>query len=162
MKSHLHTLLIHCRDVHTFVETQVSISGNFVSQTLVVRFQTRRVPICQWNILPSEELHPPLVGVTLRFHLHPTARYPLNLLFGHLRPRFLEGRLSVFIAGPLLALEDEAPLVAVMSCFIVISSSPIRQNFSGGQSHSSDTASLWLDEEGLLLFPCIHTCLFSG
>ena len=34
----LHTLLIYCRD-HTFVETQVSISGHFVSQTLVVRFR---------------------------------------------------------------------------------------------------------------------------
>ena len=31
---------------------------------------------------------------------------------------------SVSMAGPLLALEDEAPLVAVMSCFIVTSSSP--------------------------------------
>ena len=66
--------------------------------------------------------------------------------------RFLGGRLSVSMAGPLLALEDEAPLVAVMSCFIVSSFSPIRQNFSGERSHSSDTARLWLDEEGCSCF----------
>ena len=35
----LHTLLSHCRDVHTFVEAQVFISGNFVFQVLVVRFR---------------------------------------------------------------------------------------------------------------------------
>ena len=51
------------------------------------------------------------------------------------------------MGGPLLALEDEAPLVAVTSCLSVTSSSSIRQNFSGGPSHSSDTARLWLDEE---------------
>ena len=56
------------------------------------------------------------------------------------------------MAGPLLALEDEAPLVAVTSCLIVTSSSPIRQNFSGGRSHSCDTARLWLDEEGCSCF----------
>ena len=58
------------------------------------------------------------------------------------------------MAGPLLALEDEAPLVAVISCFIVTSSSPIRQNFSGGRSHSSDPARLWLDEEGCSCVLC--------
>ena len=33
----LHTLLIYCRDVHTFDKAQVFISGNFVFQMLVVR-----------------------------------------------------------------------------------------------------------------------------
>ena len=41
----LHTLLIHCRDVHTFVEAQVFISGNFVFQMLVVRFRLVVFPI---------------------------------------------------------------------------------------------------------------------
>ena len=43
-------------------------------------------------------------------------------------------------AGPLLALEDEAPLVAVTSFLIVTSSSPIRQDFLVGDPHSTDTA----------------------
>ena len=51
----LRTLLIHCRDVHTFVKTQVSISGNFVSQTLVVRFRLDVFPKMPMNILPSED-----------------------------------------------------------------------------------------------------------
>ena len=77
----------------------------------------------------------PLVGGTLHFHLHPIAGYLLHLLFGFVwtfAARFLDGRLSMSMAGPLPALEDEAPLVSLMFCLIVTSSSPIRQNFSGG------------------------------
>ena len=44
-ESPLHTLLIHCRDVHTFVEAQVSISGSFVSPTLVVCFKLVVFPV---------------------------------------------------------------------------------------------------------------------
>ena len=43
----LHTLLIHCRDVHTFVEAQVFISRNFCLPNAGCAFQTRRVPNCQ-------------------------------------------------------------------------------------------------------------------
>ena len=48
----LHTLLTRCRDVHTFVEAQVSISGNFVFQTLVVVSVCSQLPM---NILSSKD-----------------------------------------------------------------------------------------------------------
>ena len=50
---------------------------------------------------------PPLVGVTLHFHLHPIARYPLNLLFAARLP----GRSTFDVHGVSSALEDGAPLV---------------------------------------------------
>ena len=147
----LHTLLSHSLDVHTIVEAWVFISSNFCLPNAACAFQTRRVPNCQGTFFRQKTL-PPLVGVTLHFHLNPVARYPLTLLFVHLRLVFLDGRLSMSMAGPLLALEDEAPLVAVISCFTVTSSSPIRQKFSGGRPHSSDTACSWPDEEGCSCF----------
>ena len=65
----MHTLLIHGRDVHTFVEAQVSISGNFVFHTLVVRFRLDVFPIANEHSF-IRRLLSPLVGV----------RCPLNLL----------------------------------------------------------------------------------
>ena len=41
----LYTLLLHYRDVHTFVEAQVSISGSFVFQTLIVCFRLAVFPV---------------------------------------------------------------------------------------------------------------------
>ena len=57
---------------------------------------------------------------------------------GLIQDRVLRHQLGFVLAACLLDPRffvqqvDEAPLVAVMSCFIVTSSSPIRQNFSGG------------------------------
>ena len=58
--------------------------ATFVSQTLFVRFRLDVFPIANEHS-SVRRLSPPLVGVTLHFHLHPNARHPLNLLFGHLR-----------------------------------------------------------------------------
>ena len=112
------------------------------------------------NILPSED-SPSACGSDAALSFASNCSLSSKSSVCTSAARFLDGQLSVPMAGPLLALEDEAPLVAVMSCFIVTSFSPIRQNFSGGRSHSSDTARLWLDEEDCSCF-LASTCLFSG
>ena len=76
------TLLIHRRDVHTFVEAQVFISRNFVFQMQVVRFRFDVLPLAIEHFYHQKTL-PPLVVVTLHFHLHPSARFPPNLLSEH-------------------------------------------------------------------------------
>ena len=103
------------------------------------------------NILPSED-SPSACGSDAAFSCAFKCSLSSKSSVWTSAARFLDGRLSVSMAGPLLALEDEAPHVAVMSCLIVTSSSPIRQNSSGGRSHSSDTARLWVDEEGCSCF----------
>ena len=76
------------------------------------------------NILPSED-SPSACGSDAAFSFASNCSSSPQSSVCTSAACFLDGRLSVSMASPLLALENEPPLVAVMSCFIVTSSSPI-------------------------------------